>query len=339
MVLELYYTPRNENYVPGQQLSYEHCKIDTLRRWTNTDFNSMDSGTITEVLSYMAGQAPARQYGLILGGHGLGWVPDGISVTAQRLSAFRDFWQPLPDALPTRWMGDSGKRAETQDLAAAIRNSGVHFEYLLFDACFMSSVESMYDFRNCADNIIASPTEVMADGFNYSDILPNLLTNSGKSYDLHQVCYKYHDYYANRKGIQSGCIALTITDQLEPLAAIAKKIEIKYPGQTYDPTLLQTYEGLSDHVFFDIQDYITAICDKKDPLLNEFKEQMEKTFPSESRLHTPWFYTVYGSGDGTTGINNDHMYLIRSYSGVTTSAPCERFAPEWEQTAWYRATH
>lgn len=60
MVLELYYTPRNDDYVPGAQFSYEHCKVDTLRRWADADFNSMDGGTITEVISYMAEQAPAR---------------------------------------------------------------------------------------------------------------------------------------------------------------------------------------------------------------------------------------------------------------------------------------
>ena len=72
MVLELYYTPRNDDYVPGAQFSYEHCKVDTLRRWADADFNSMDGGTITEVISYMAEQAPARRYGLILGGLGPG---------------------------------------------------------------------------------------------------------------------------------------------------------------------------------------------------------------------------------------------------------------------------
>lgn len=244
MVLELYYTPRNDDYVPGAQFSYEHCKVDTLRRWADADFNSMDGGTITEVISYMAEQAPARRYGLILGGHGLGWVPDGTSVNAIRFSAFQDFWSPMPNALPTRWMGDSGKRAEIPQLAAAFGNTGLHFDYLLFDACFMSSIEALYDLRGCADHIIASPCEVMAAGFNYTDILPHLLADAGTSYDLPGVCSEYHDYYMNRATTKSGCIALTVTGELEPLAAIVKEIETKYPGQTYDRASLQTYEGL-----------------------------------------------------------------------------------------------
>lgn len=271
MVLELYYTPRNDDYVPGAQFSYEHCKVDTLRRWADADFNSMDGGTITEVISYMAEQAPARRYGLILGGHGLGWVPDGTSVNAIRFSAFQDFWSPMPNALPTRWMGDSGKRAEIPQLAAAFGNTGLHFDYLLFDACFMSSIEALYDLRGCADHIIASPCEVMAAGFNYTDILPHLLADAGTSYDLPGVCSEYHDYYMNRATTKSGCIALTVTGELEPLAAIVKEIETKYPGQTYDRASLQTYEGLDEHVFYDLQGYIEAICDEKDPLLDKFR--------------------------------------------------------------------
>ena len=336
MVLELYYTPRNDDYVPGAQFSYEHCKVDTLRRWADADFNSMDGGTITEVISYMAEQAPARRYGLILGGHGLGWVPDGTSVNAIRFSAFQDFWSPMPNALPSRWMGDSGKRAEIPQLAAAFGNTGLHFDYLLFDACFMSSIEALYDLRGCADHIIASPCEVMAAGFNYTDILPHLLADAGTSYDLPGVCSEYHDYYMNRATTKSGCIALTVTGELEPLAAIVKEIETKYPGQTYDRASLQTYEGLDEHVFYDLQGYIEAICDEKDPLLDKFRAQMGKTFPTESRLHTPSFYSVYGLGDAPNGM---HTIEDGKYSGVTTSAPCERFAPEWGQTAWYRATH
>ena len=176
----------------------------------------------------------------------------------------------------------------------------------------------------------------MAAGFNYTDILPHLLADAGTSYDLPGVCNEYYDYYMNRATTKSGCIALTVTGELEPLAAIVKEIETKYPGKTYDRAQLQTYEGLDEHVFYDLQGYIEAICDEEDPLLDKFRAQMGKAFPTESRLHTPSFYSVYGLGDAPNGM---HTIEDGKYSGVTTSAPCERFAPEWAQTSWYRATH
>lgn len=71
----------------------------------------------------------------------------------------------------------------------------------------------------------------MAAGFNYTDILPHLLADAGTSYDLPGVCSEYYDYYMNRATTKSGCIALTVTGELEPLAAIVKEIETKYPGK------------------------------------------------------------------------------------------------------------
>ena len=61
---------------------------------------------------------------------------------------------------------------DISELAAAIDGSGVRFDYLLFDACFMSSVEALYDLRRAADYIVASPCEVMAHGFPYTTSTP-----------------------------------------------------------------------------------------------------------------------------------------------------------------------
>lgn len=332
-ILELRYRLRNGDYDPGKPLSHEHASIDTLYRWEEADFNPMERSTITRTLSRMAEAAPARRYGLIFGGHGLGWLPAGSSAPYAVHDQGDDFWTALPDALPTRWLGDPQKRTSIPELGEALRQTGLRFEYLIFDACFMSSIETLYDLRGVCRHIVASPCEVMASGFAYDEILPDLLCNRGQEYDLERVCFDYHDYYANRATTASGCIALTETGELEALASILREIETRAARRPCDPALLQTYEGLADHVFFDLGDYVAAICDDA-ALLDEFGRQMARTFPEESRRHTPSFYSAYGRGSDPQG-----MHPIRSYSGVTTSAPCVRFAAEWQQTAWYRATH
>lgn len=38
---------------------------------------------------------------------------------------------------------------------------------LVFDTCFMSSIEVLYEMRNSFDYIVSSPTEVLATGFPY----------------------------------------------------------------------------------------------------------------------------------------------------------------------------
>ncbi|MDE7070050.1 MAG: clostripain family protease [Alistipes sp.] len=331
-ILELNYAPNNANYDPAQPLSHAHAAIDTLYRWEAADFNSMERSTIAGTLRRMAEAAPAHRYGVIFGGHGLGWLPAESTAPYAVHDSAADPWTPLPDALPTRWLGDPRKRASIPDLGEALRETGLRFEYLIFDACFMSSVEALYELRESCRYIVASPCEIMASGFAYDEILPDLLCDGGRSYDLPRVCRDYYDYYANRAQTPSGCIALTDTSELEALAAIVREIETR-AARPCDPAPLQTYEGLADHVFFDLGDYIAAVCDDA-ALLAEFERQMARTFPEESRRHTPSFYSAYGRGSDPQG-----MHPIRSYSGVTTSAPCARFAAEWQQTAWYRTTH
>lgn len=337
----LIFTEPTENLSLVVELSYDpetkDCVSDTLRRWTNEDFRSTAGSTITEVVTYMAAQAPAQRYGLIMGSHAQGWMPSGSGLKSiSSIAAYEDFWRPMPGALLTRWFGkDKSRVTEIPELKTALKNTNLHLEYLIFDACFMSSIEALYELRGSADNIIASPCETMATGFPYTTVLPSLLTDNGKGYDLNKVCFNFHDFYANRTPTRkSGCIAQTVCKELEPLAAIVKRIEASSPNK-FNANLLQAYEGLTMHVFFDLQDYIWTIC--SDPALrDEFDLQMAKTFPVVNRLHTPSFYSMYGMGDTPDGM---HTVKDTTYSGVTTSAPSTRFILDWKETSWYEATH
>ena len=50
---------------------------------------------------------------------------------------------------------------EIDDLAKGLPDD--LFDFILFDACYMASVECTYELRNKAEYILASPTETMAD--------------------------------------------------------------------------------------------------------------------------------------------------------------------------------
>ncbi len=96
----------------------------------------------------------------------------------------------------------------------------------------------------------------------------------------------------------------------------------------YNVNDLQYYEGMSSHIFYDLGDYLRAIC-ADDTLYARFEEQLNRTFPAESRLNTPSFYSVY----------NHRMTPIKHYSGVTTTEPSRQYADLHKKTAWYRRTH
>ena len=309
-------------------------RLDTLRRYTNIITTRRE--TIARLLAEMAEMAPAERYGLILGSHGTGWVPASHPYLAPgRAGAQSDYWIKQ-GALATRWFGsDDNVRTDISDLAGAIGESCVRFEYLIFDACFLSSVEALYDLKASADYIVASPTEIMGHGFPYDRIVPHLFLQGGTAYDLQQVCRTYYEFYLNDwdtlpGNARSGCIALTVCGELDGLAEAMKTV-LTGPTNTVDPAALQYFEGLSPHLFFDLGQYVELLCN--DPArLDAFRRQFDKTFPEACRFHTPTFYSAYGIGSSIP---------IRegAYSGVSVSEPSSRYVTENRQTAWYRATH
>lgn len=145
------------------------CERDTLIRYTPLPGRTTDPAVMERILGDMAAAAPAERFGLHLASHAKGWLPASIESSSWLRSNARrtdDLWRKIPGAAETRWFGhDRGRYMDISELAAAIDGSGVRFDYLLFDACFMSSVEALYDLRRAADYIVASPCEVMAHGF------------------------------------------------------------------------------------------------------------------------------------------------------------------------------
>lgn len=283
---------------------------------------------LTDNLNDMIEFAPADEYSLIVHTHGTGWIPKSQPTALSLSSVRRDMWKKVAGAPQMRHMGDNyDTQFNTDEFASALEATGVKFSYLMFDACFMSNIEAMYDMRNTAERILASPCEVMGMGFPYDLVMPLLLADNGRTYDLDGVCRAFVDYYSEYQlpSYRSACAAVTVCSELGALAEAARKVN-SYGTRDFDIGEIQTYEGMSEHLFFDLEDYVIRSCPDDDAVA-AFKAQLDKTVLS--RYHTPTFYSAYN------GMANDIGY----YSGVTTSAPCGAYAEEWKQTQWYRDTH
>lgn len=293
------------------------------------DFQAESTASVRELFADAQRLAPAESYGLAIGCHGFGWVPvDALSPKTQYLQE-----RPLPEALvtrSTRFFGDNDHRMDIAQLAEAVAGLPYQFDYLIFDGCFMANIETLYDLRHSFDYIIASPCEIMGAGFPYARTTPYLFKTGGP--DLAGVCHAFWYFYDQdwdtvSNNARSGCISLAVTSELEALAATVTDIRAEVLRE-YDVNGLQYYEGMSSHIFYDLGDYIRAIC-ADETLYARFEEQLNRTFPETSRLHTPSFYSAY----------NHRMTPIKSYSGVTTSEPSQQYSAQHKETAWYRRTH
>lgn len=266
---------------------------------------------------------------VLVGCHGKAWVPanqGALSYSARMSKELEDLWTPAPGALTTRSFGDTGRSIDITDFAAAVKAQNYRTDYLLFDACFMANIETLYDLRECTDYVIAAPCEIMGQGFPYDRAMPWFFTDGGKGRDLTKVCEAFWNFYMNDATTQSGCISLAVMSEMEGMKEVMRRINAA-PKKSYAEEL-QSYEGMSSHIFYDLGHWVELACgDAK--LKEDFKAQLDKAFPKAARLSTPGFYSAY----------NGRMNPVAYYSGVSFSEPSDKYVEENKQTSWYRDTH
>lgn len=204
--------------LPGQnpRLTEVTASGTTVLHTWDGPHDSASAETLREVIGKARTLAPADRYGLVLWSHGMGWMPS--SATDYFVHSALRSAQQWP---ATKYFGqDTGENPhgyiETEELATAVP-AGV-FDYILFDACFMASAEVLYALRDKAEWIVASPAEVIADGFPYEKIMAELLHSAP---DLRCVCETYYRHYADHAdpAYHAATVALIRTSELEALAS------------------------------------------------------------------------------------------------------------------------
>lgn len=278
------------------------CLIDVtptgqreLYRWSSPQ-NSASRATLREVIALTRELAPASRYGLILWSHGVAWLPSSAQGYLTRT--------PQRDASPwpaTKWFGQDTSASpagylDTEDLAAAIPD-GV-FDYLIFDACYMASVEVLHALRHKADYIIASPTEVISTGFPYGAIVRNLLQANP---DLEAVCRSYFAFYAEHPDVRyrSASVSMTKTAELSALAAATS--ELYTAARAHDPAVFSAFDlstaqpldRYRRHFLLDLGS-IAAQLERQGGVtsaqLTRWREQLARTVVYES--HTDAFFDL-----------------------------------------------
>ena len=282
---------------------------------------------ISTIINKLSSYAPAERYGLVMAGHGTAWIPredDNI----KKSGVWRPLFIPAPGAEVTRHFGESNVKVNTSEIADGISGSDVDIDYILFDACFMSNIETIYELRNVANYIIASPCEIMGRGFPYERTLPYLFKNNGTATDYVGAAESYYKYYRDEysSSSRSGSIAVYNLSEVEALRDATKEI-VKSAREEYNTESLQTYEGQPLHYFYDFGEWANVVA-TDNSALSAFNAQLNKTVIAKFTLDS--FYTAFGSY-GTRPINLD------VYSGVTTSAPSETLNMLWKETAWYNS--
>ena len=302
-----------------------------------------DVQTLRKMLEYVGDEFPSKSYGMIFSSHATGWLPEGYfsnpsafengnaSVSGRRRNGgeLTPYYEVERDpSLPAvRTVGQevvlkNGKKytreMEIDGFAAAIQ---MHLDYLLFDACLMGGVELVYELKDLCDYIVASPTEVISDGFNYPDMAARLLADGDP--DLVGLCEDYFNMCANSGSYAT--IGLYDCSKMQALADVSKDIFEAHREEVMkvNPWSVQSY-NYSFTYNFDFRDYVKALG-ASEAELQALDQALEQLVVYKNS--TPYFIS--------TPIDAER------FSGIGTYIPTESrttLNSYFRETAWNEAT-
>lgn len=276
--------------------------------------NSASTATLTRVISETRQLVPADKYGFIFWSHSMGWYPALNTVATKTIP--KEYTYIGIDDTPATGTGISFM--EIDEIADAM--PGNMFEYIWFDVCLMGSVDGLYEFRNKADYLIASPTEVLleathdASGVPYAKILKYLF--GGKD-DLINACKVYHDHYTNLPGdeiYRSATIVMVDSKELNGLYNESRKLLTGKLSDVQNMNIdgIQVYHSRHiPQVFFDYGEFMKRNSTAEQYLLLE--NQLKKT-------------VIYKNA--TPDFINQVIIDPAKYSGLSVYIPLDKWKNE-----------
>jgi len=279
--------------------------------------NSADYTTLKTALDEIQTRFKSEEYGLILWSHSTGWLPQGYYASHPAwMATFQDPYAHLvkskDSSIAVKSFGeDRGTEMEITDLEKALNYK---FSFILFDCCLSGGVETIYQLRNKADYVIASPTEILATGFPYNKIMKPLFETES---DLVETCQEYFLYYTSNNSYAT--ISIYKLSEIEALASISRSIIVNHRGDIQNVNLLQIqpYFRLNKHWFYDIDDFVKQLATPDEYL--QFSQAL-------NRVVTHKWYT-----------SNFLDIEIKKYSGLSTyiPKPADQFLDNFYKTlAW-----
>ncbi len=234
------------------EIVYENgnCTHLPLQSYSNHPFTTEQG--LTTLLQDLNGYSQSKSYSMIIGCHGMGWLP----VKASRANCIEEkcHYEYGSGDLMTRYFGGITQEYQTDisTLANALANVNMKMEYILFDDCYMSTIEVAYELKDVTNYLIASTCEVMAYGMPYATMGKHLLGSP----DYKAICDEFYDFYSNYEDMPCGTLSVTDCSQLEEMANVMRYVNaVCYLDESITPSI-QAMDGYSPTIFFDYGDYV-----------------------------------------------------------------------------------
>ena len=262
--------------------------------------NSCDPAVLLHVLSQVFQPKQTGRRGLIFWSHGTGWFPSSILFTRSIGIDTETGDSSVPNMIDIIQLSD-------------VLSYFPPFDFIAFDACFMGSVEVAYELKNHCQVMIASPAEIMADGFDYIKGYKYLATTNYSPTKFIQTTYQYY------LSSQTPYAALSVikTEALEELAMSYSRLVSEYGRKAQAG--IPHFDRNSTNYFYDFGFMINSYPESK------YRSSVLKAFNNviQSEYHTSEL--IDADISGTSGLS---IYL--------PSVLTEKVNTEYKKFEWYK---
>jgi len=317
--LVIYKDTRNES--PELLEIYTDKNGDNQIRTTKTysEQNSATGETFRQVLDDVQSLFPADSYGLILFSHASGWLPQGAllrpesAILQMGITPIRTYTIAM----------DGSDELNLGEFAAAIPDH--FFDFIAFEACFMTGIEVLYELKDKTDYILSSSAEIVSPGF--LPVYPEALSLLYQPQpDLAGFAKAYFDFWNAQSGdYRSATVTVVSTSGLSLLANWANQYATEHVPEDNLPEI-QHFDRYRNHrLFFDFSDYYGR------------KTNDEGRAKLKELLNT---IVVYKAATPSF-IPGQLGFQISNHSGITTYIPQERFPKlneRYNELTWCKQT-
>ena len=280
--------------------------------------------------AYQHYPAAAGNYGLVLWGHGSGWL---INEEVQRAES--------------RGYGvDEGTVNQSKDkrwinipTPAKVLKGMPHLKFIMGDCCHLMCLENLYELRNCCDYIIGSPAEIPAEGAPYDQIVPDMFAG-GQFYS--QIIDKY--YTSQGDYLPLAAVKTSEMDQMAQATSQALQVIKGKLGDRYanlKGLIHYSYTGEESsfqpeyNLFFDAGDFIRTYAPQD--VYEQWRQALDRTIV-ESRMATRWItekrWSTYFA---------DFEVTKEKFHGVSMFVPQDpstadyaKYNEDIKQLSWYK---
>jgi hypothetical protein len=231
------------------------------------------------VMRYAFSHYPAMNgnYGLVLWGHGSGWL---MKDEVKRVNS-RAFGVDCGDNGNGLWINIP--------TMANILKGMPHLKFIMADCCNFMCLEVLYELRNVTDYIIGSPAEIPDQGAPYDQIVPDMFADSRFYASIIDKYYQSMRGYLPLTAVQ--------TNQMEQLAQATRQtmqtVQSNLSSDYADMTGLIHYYHTDDdsdfhpeyNIFYDAGDFFLAHAPQD--VYQQWKQSLDKAVV-EHRNATIW---------------------------------------------------